>query len=1593
MRGTVERTATRIPDRADVDHDWAMLALDRPLTEIAPLAMHSALPRGATPYRTYGFARVNTKDGIVFSGVVENPSATYGGHHALQLFSPQVAAPETRIEGLSGAPVFIDGAVVAIVRTCITRNGIPAAGTIYACPARAPLLHDDRPATQALTLPRPLEDTPRFRLLTTDDFSPSATAAPSLRVGYRPSLKLMRERQFMTRTAHLDDAVGVLERMLADRTCTDYHELDVFWISGRSGSGKSVLLLQLMERMVDQGKRVVWLDDDSSRLLLLLKTVHPDNEMPEDHLPDLVFVDDLYSPKGQAQLSLDDIRRQISAAPEHPWPIVVTCGPPEFEQRLQREAADDSIHLETWRLSPVLIKEASELQQWFRSRTGVAAQTGTAFQQTEGLMVSMAFEMQHGLLGPFARRFKERLAASRLAGPLYIPLAMNRLYVMTPTNWLDREEWERLALLNREGDFSIFEYSHGARYLRLTHPHISDAIYRAVREDGSPEAFANDLANALCRAWDTDPFTLRQLLRQLATGNERLDAVDMIHLVKTVGAAWQASDLLQLRQDPAALADALTALAAWAGHRPDLPLDKQFGAPLLPQALVALDAAGSSWPYLWMRLDAAYQGDIGVRKAALAWLEHPASAGRHWALVWRRVWNSQPPLALQEKARLVMRGLQWVRTYLNGDAWASVYESLLDVPNLTADSERSDILALGCDWVVSRMSRGLSWFRVWQRTLAANDLPEPKRVDMLERGVARLVDSNLHAWPDWWRLWEHVVGEAHLPSGIDRAQLLALGLKELRSTSPAPSTSYIWARLLTEQNLPDGLTREGLITWALQLVIDHPDRKDWYYFWRTLVELTDLSQAQRDTLLSATFQWLLGHDEHVGWSYVLEFLLTQGEFPAAIEPAKVIERGLLWLTTMEGAKAYTRIWSSLVRAHERWPDKIELDMLADHVRRWLKQESDHIWAPMMAAKAIAIATRLQEHDEVARWLGHWLDEHYLDPRKRHVEAVVTPVMTKLAAASGGTASGCTLLHDVLARRGASLEALASAERHDELVRGTVERRVGDGFQITLPGKVLAYLPDMETDAHARESSFLGSTRDFSIRLIDPVASKVVVSMCLLTTEERRELLSAQEHGTPVVGAIDSKVKGGFLVTLLDRVPAFLPFREVDETFFEHSFIGSTRPFIILRVRQGSRVVVSLRALLSEETRTTLLAVQERAEQIGGTIERKLTGGFHVTLHGQILAFLPDDTIDEHFSPHIFVGCRGDFAVREMGISSGLIVALLALRDETALLRSCEAKDRKEPVVGTIEQRVRNGFRVDLRAYGPAFLPSTEAATASVGETCEFIVIEAQVNAAIVVSRRAFLQKDALLELTPGQLVEGVIQKITKKYAKVELGAVKGFVHINDLRWGRPLRPSKVVELGQRLTFRVLGVNIPSKQCKLGLKQVTEPPWVALRQRYSPGAPVVGRVENVTDFGIFVVLDEYVSALLHLSNLGLPPGLHPSSRYRAGDEIAAVIHAYEDHDPPRIHLRDHQLLGDCWIRAAMHYPVAKVLSCTVLEITDDGARVTLEGGLHGRISADDLRRHHGWTPIPGAQVVISIVYIDTDARTINVALRSVTTAHP
>ena len=291
------------------------------------------------------------------------------------------------------------------------------------------------------------------------------------------------------------------------------------------------------------------------------------------------------------------------------------------------------------------------------------------------------------------------------------------------------------------------------------------------------------------------------------------------------------------------------------------------------------------------------------------------------------------------------------------------------------------------------------------------------------------------------------------------------------------------------------------------------------------------------------------------------------------------------------------------------------------------------------------------------------------------------------------------------------------------------------------------------------------------------------------------------------------------------------------------------------------------------------------------------------------------------------------------------------------------------IEGKVESRVKGGMSVDIGV--PAFLPYSQIdlrpvkdLDALIGQSFEFKILKFnRKRNNVVISRRAILEeernklrKKMRSRLEEGQIIKGAITNITDYGLFIDMGGMDGLCHITDLSWGRVSHPSKLYKVGQELEVKVLKYDKEHDRVSLGVKQLREDPWETVISRYPVGQKTAGKVVSITDYGVFVELEEGVEGLIHVSEMTWSKKpRHPSKMVAVGDEVEVMVLNIET-ETKRISLGMKQLQPNPWDLVTENYPVGSIIEGKIKNITDFGVFIGIEEGIDGLIHVSDL----SWT---------------------------------
>jgi small subunit ribosomal protein S1 len=244
----------------------------------------------------------------------------------------------------------------------------------------------------------------------------------------------------------------------------------------------------------------------------------------------------------------------------------------------------------------------------------------------------------------------------------------------------------------------------------------------------------------------------------------------------------------------------------------------------------------------------------------------------------------------------------------------------------------------------------------------------------------------------------------------------------------------------------------------------------------------------------------------------------------------------------------------------------------------------------------------------------------------------------------------------------------------------------------------------------------------------------------------------------------------------------------------------------------------------------------------------------------------------------------------------------------------------------------------------------------------------------------------------GSRVSGKIVNLTDYGAFVELeNGVEGLIHVSEMSWTQKVKhPSKIVSVGEVVEAIVLSVDAEKKRISLGMKQVEPNPWDVIAEKYPVGTVIEGKIKNITDFGIFIGIDEGIDGLVHISDISWTKRLkHPSEMYKKGQEVQAkVLHIEKDQE--RFSLGIKQLEPDPWEEIPKRYPTGSLVSGVITNVTDFGIFVEIEEGVEGLVHVSEASREKIKTPVGlfkvGDTITAKVINVAKKERKIGLSIR-------
>jgi small subunit ribosomal protein S1 len=415
---------------------------------------------------------------------------------------------------------------------------------------------------------------------------------------------------------------------------------------------------------------------------------------------------------------------------------------------------------------------------------------------------------------------------------------------------------------------------------------------------------------------------------------------------------------------------------------------------------------------------------------------------------------------------------------------------------------------------------------------------------------------------------------------------------------------------------------------------------------------------------------------------------------------------------------------------------------------------------------------------------------------------------------------------------------------------------------------------------------------------------------------------------------------------------------------------------------------------------------ERDEIIEGTISQRVKGGLSVTIRGGVKAFLPGSQVDLRPVRNLdkLIGQTYEFKVIKFNKKRGNIVlsrrALLERERDEMKAKTLQTLEEGMVVTGTIKNLTEYGAFVDLGGID-GLLHITDMSWGRVTHPGEVFKVGDEVTVKVLKYNAETERVSLGLKQTQedpwnhaeeayplGKRVRGKVMSLTDYGAFVELEpGVEGLIHVSEMSWTKKIKhPSKVLEVGQELECQVLEVDSKSKRISLGLKQLEPDPWTLFTDKYKPGDKIGGKVRSITDYGVFVGIEEGVDGMVHKTDLSWTVKINnPADVYNKGDDVEAIILSI-NHDEKKVSLGVKQLWDDPWAGAMDAYkPGTVVEAATVISVADFGAFVKIVDGIEGLILSNEIPPSVHLTP--GETVKAEVSNVDSMDRRLTLTMRN------
>jgi small subunit ribosomal protein S1 len=411
---------------------------------------------------------------------------------------------------------------------------------------------------------------------------------------------------------------------------------------------------------------------------------------------------------------------------------------------------------------------------------------------------------------------------------------------------------------------------------------------------------------------------------------------------------------------------------------------------------------------------------------------------------------------------------------------------------------------------------------------------------------------------------------------------------------------------------------------------------------------------------------------------------------------------------------------------------------------------------------------------------------------------------------------------------------------------------------------------------------------------------------------------------------------------------------------------------------------------------------DKDEVIEGVVKRRTKGGLIVDIFG-IESFLPGSQIDvkpiRDFD--VFVGKKMELKVVKINYANDNVVVSHKVLIEKDLEQQKQEiltnLERGQVLEGVIKNMTNFGVFIDLGGVD-GLLHITDISWGRISHPEEVLKLDQRVNVVVLdfddEKKRISLGMKQLTphpwdsldqNIIPGTKVHGRIVNVADYGAFLEIvPGVEGLIHVSEMSWSQHLRnPQDFIKIGDTLDAVVLTIDRDERKMSLGIKQLTTDPWskTDLMQKYAPGTKHTGTVRNLTNFGLFLELEEGIDGLVHVSDLSWTKKIkHPSEFTKVSEKLEVIVLEI-DPSQRRLALGHKQLEQNPWEAFESIFTIGSVHKATLLEKNDKGGQVELPYGVIGFCPVKNLKKEDGNMAEVGEAIDFKVLEFSKDDKRI------------